>query len=119
MTKKVGGGRFRQRSKTPGTNTYNTIRIQDPSGLIDKTGSRTNRPKFDTGHNISTVGGDSAIFSASSNRKFISRKGSNATGTGNTTISKEERFTTYKTLAPGPGAYNFTTVFPSGPMHRI
>ena len=37
----------------------------------------------------------------------------------NTTISKEERFTTYKTLAPGPGAYEFKNVFPGGPTHHI
>jgi hypothetical protein len=113
--KKGGAGRFRQRSKTP---TYNTIN-HESNGLIGKFGSRTNRPNFNTGHNVSTVGADSAIFSASSNRKFVSRRGSQATGTVNTTISKEERFTTYKTLAPGPGAYEFRTVFPSGPKHII
>ena len=68
---------------------------------------------------MSTVGADSAMFSANSNRKFISRKSSQAGATVNTTISKEERFTAYKTLAPGPGAYEFKTVFPSGPKHHI
>ena len=77
MVKKTGGGRFRHRSKTPGTsNNYNTINHYASNGLIEKTGSRTNRPDFNTGHNISTVGADSAIFSTNSNRKFISRKGS-------------------------------------------
>jgi hypothetical protein len=76
MAKKSGGGRFRHRSKTPGTsNNYNTIH-HESNGLIEKTGSRTNRPDFNTGHNMSTVGADSAIFSTNSNRKFISRKGS-------------------------------------------
>ena len=119
QVKKAGGGRFRQRSKTPGSIPYNTINQESSSGLIDKTGSRTNRPKFDTGHNMSTVGGDSGIFSASSNRKWMKRKGSNATGTGNTTIGNEERFTTYKTLAPGPGAYEFKRTFPSGPTYHV
>ena len=68
---------------------------------------------------MSTVGGESGVFSASSHRRLKSRKGSQATGTMGTTISREERFTTYKTLGPGPGAYNHKTAFPGGPNYHI
>lgn len=90
-------------------------------------GYNDTRPSSVTRAAALTSGGDSALFSAASTggRRLRSRKGSAVPGgskgmlfTVDTTISRD-RLTTYRSNVPGPGAYDYKSVFPSGPKFAM
>jgi hypothetical protein len=126
------GPRFRQRSRTPAGGRPSNGRNGSKGTLSLKSKFTQKKQSVPANLTIMTGADSQTNVSAKGGRRLVSRNGSvsktskaasgkflTKTFDTQSTATHKKRQSVFETLGPGPGAYEFKTMFPNGPKYPI